>query len=156
MAARQALAEAVTLENYVAMQQNAGSTWEAIKPDILQMVAYGNSAESKVDIYLHEGMLKEAIETVNNAQWYSNINRVIDAVQDDYPEWVFQQCRKRADSIMDGGISKQYDVAADWLRRGRQALINTGKSAEWATYYDTITTKHARKYKLMPMLKALR
>ena len=155
-AAQQALAENVTLENYQGMQRNAGGSWEALKPQALQMVLHGKSAEKKVDIYLYEGLHKEAIEAVNKASWFTHIERVMDAVKDDYPEWVFQQCRKRADEIMDAGRSKSYHAASEWLTRGRRALLDAGKSAEWARYYDSITAKHRRKYSLMPLLRQLR
>ncbi len=64
-------------------------------------------------------MYKQAIAVVDQAAWFSNIDKVIEAVKADYPEWAFRQCRERAEAIMDAGKAKNYDVAAEWLRRGR-------------------------------------
>ena len=155
-AARTALAEDVTLDNYLAMQREAGNAWDKVKSEALTLVARGDSAENKVDIYLHEKMFKEAIVVVNNAHWFSNLHRVIDAVQVQYPDWAFQQCRKQADGIMDAGRSKDYDVAAEWLRRGKEILREAGKSAEFDSYLETVMEKHHRKYSLMPKLQGLR
>lgn len=40
--------------------------------------------------------------------------------------------------------------------RGRYALEATGLLTEWQAYLDEQLKKHARKYSLMPLLKALR
>jgi len=77
------------------------------------------------------------------------------AVKGEYPDWAFTQCRKRAEAIMDAGKSKDYDRAAEWLRRGRDILLAAGKQRDWAGYISLVMDKHQKKYKLMPMLRAL-
>lgn len=159
-AARQAFAESMTLANYLGVETNAETQWRQIKPELLLMVAKETtgwgSADNRVDIYLHEKMYKEAIAIVNSATWFRNIDKVIEAVKNDYPDWAFQQCRKQAEPNMDNGKSQYYDVSAEWLRRGRDILIAAGKDAKWSTYLKTLLIKHHRKYKLMPMLRNLK
>jgi len=155
-AARQALTENVTLANYQALQQISGETWETLRAEMLQVMAQGVSADHKADIYLYEKMYKHAIEVVDQAAWFSNIDKVIEAVKTDYPDWAFQQCQKRAEAIMDAGKAKNYHVAAEWLQRGREILLSAGKKDMWNAYLDQAMDKHQRKYKLMPMLRELR
>jgi len=145
----------VTLENYQALQQVSGDTWETLRAEALEITAQGKSADHKADIYLYEKMCKQAIAVVDQAVWFSNIDKVIEAVKTAYPEWAFQQCQKRAEAIMDAGKAKNYHVAAEWLQRGREILLSAGKNGMWDTYLDQMMDKHQRKYKLMPMLREL-
>jgi len=154
-AARRALTESVTLENYQALQRVSGDTWEMLRAEALEITTQGKSAEQQADIYLYEKMYKQAIAVVDQAAWFSNIDKVIEAVKVDYPEWAFRQCRKRAEAIMDAGKAQNYHVAAEWLRRGRDILQSAGKKDMWDVYLDQIMDKHQRKYKLMPMLRKL-
>ena len=151
-----ALTESVTIENYQVLQRVSGDTWETLRAEALEITAQGKSADNKADIYLYEKMYKQAIAVVDQAAWFSNIDKVIEAVKADYPEWAFRQCRKRAEAIMDAGKAKNYDVAAEWLRRGREILLSAGEKEMWDTYIDQVMDKHQRKYKLMPMLRELR
>jgi len=155
-AARRALAENVTLENYQALQQISGEVWETQRAEALEITAQGRSADHKVDIYLYEKMYQQAITVVDQASWFSNIDKVIEEVKADYPKWTFRQCQQRAEAIMDAGQAQNYRVAAEWLRRGRDILISVGEKEMWRVYLDQVMEKHQRKYKLMPMLRELR
>ena len=155
-AAQRALIESVTLENYQALQQISGDTWKTLRAEALEITARGKSAENKADIYLYENMYKQAINVVNQASWFSNIEKVIEAVKVDYPKWAFQQCQSRAEAIMDAGQANNYRIAADWLRRGRDILLSAGENEIWETYLNLVMDKHQRKYKLMPMLRELK
>jgi len=154
-AARRALTENVTLENYQALQRVSGDGWETLRAEALEITARGISADHKADIYLYEKMYEQAIAVVDQAVWFSNIDKVIESVKVDYPEWAFQQCRKRAEAIMDAGQAKNYRVAAEWLRRGRDILLSAGENGMWDAYLAQVMDKHQRKYKLMPMLDEL-
>jgi len=154
-AARRALAENVTLENYQALQQISGDGWKVLRSKALEITSQGKSADHKADIYLYEKMYQRAIAVVDQATWFSNIDKVIEAVKADYPKWAFQQCQQRAEAIMDAGQSQNYRTAAEWLRRGRDMLLSAGEIEMWTTYIDLIMDKHQRKYKLMPMLQEL-
>ena len=154
-AALRALAENVTLENYQALQRVSGDAWETLRAEAMEITAQGKSADNKADIYLCEKMYEQATTVVDQAVWCSNIDKVIEAVKAEYPEWAFRQCQERAEAIMDAGQAKNYHVAAEWLRRGRGILLLAGENDMWDTYLAQVMDKHQRKYKLMPMLREL-
>ncbi len=154
-AAWRALAENVTLENYQALEEISGDGWETRRAEALEITAQGRSADHKVDIYLYEKMYQQAIAVVDQANWFSNIDKVIEAVKADDPKWAFRQCQQRAEAIMDAGQAQNYRLAAEWLRRGRDILRSAGEVEIWNVYLDQVIEKHQRKYKLMPMLREL-
>ncbi|MGD9091278.1 MAG: hypothetical protein PVF74_00410 [Anaerolineales bacterium] len=155
-AAQRALAEKASLENYKMLQKIAGSEWETLKPEALKTVADDISTGNKVDVYLYEKMYPQAIEAVDSAEWFYEIDKVIEAVKTEHPEWAFRQCSIRADQIMDAGRAKDYAIAADWLQRGRDILVAAGMHARWDDHLSDLMETHQRKYKLMPMLQNLR
>ena len=154
-AGRRALAENVTLENYQALQRISGDEWNTLREEALQVTVGGKSADHKADIYLYEKLYEQAIAVVDQATWFSDIDKVIEAVRVEYPKWAFRQCQKRAEAIMDAGQAQNYRAAAEWLRRGREILLAAGENDMWETYLDQVMDKHQRKYKLMPMLREL-
>jgi len=154
-AAQQALNASGTLANYLALQQLAGDTWEELKPKALETIALSRSVRDRVDVYLHEKMYRQAIEAVDRAGWFYDIDPVIQAVKHEFPDWAFGQCRRRAESIMDAGRAKDYAVAVDWLRKGRDILLAANQHTAWDAFLTDLMDKHQRKYKLMPMLRGL-
>jgi uncharacterized Zn finger protein len=56
---------------------------------------------------------------------------------------------------MDGGRAQYYDAAANWLAKARKAYHVMSREQEWRVYLNELLTRHGRKYKLIPMLKAL-
>lgn len=153
--AREALHYDTNLTNYLCLQEIAGARWAELKAEALGIVNQTPGSEEKVEIFLHEGMLEAAVKTVDAMQYFYDIVPVLDAVQHEYPEWAFKHCAKRAESIMDAGKAARYDEAAEWLRRGRDILRPAGFEKQWASYLSGVMDKHQRKYKLMPMLRAI-
>ena len=114
-------------------------------------------ASGRIDIYLHEGMLQEAMQIVDQSGYYgyANLERVIDAVAAAYPDWAIRKCQNQAECIMDAGKSKSYDEAVEWLRRAKAISLASGRKLEWQDYLASILALHVRKYSLMPKLKTL-
>lgn len=154
-AAQCALDEHPNLENYRALQKVAGKQWKQLRSAALDAVARSKSAEDKVAVYLYEKMYPQAMKVVDSTAWYYNITPVIKAVKTEYPEWAFEQCRKRAEGIMDAGRSKDYATAAEWLRLGRDILYAAEMQSPWESYLSHLLEIHRRKYKLVPLLKNL-
>jgi uncharacterized Zn finger protein len=154
-AARRALEFHATLENYRALRELAGDDWAALRSQALEAVEQDRSIENQVDVYLYEQMYQRAIEAVDQATWFHRIEPVIEAVQHEFPDWAFDQCRRRAEAIMDAGRARDYGVAADWLRQGRDVLLAADRKPLWDDYLAQLMDEHHRKYKLMPMLRAL-
>ncbi len=57
---------------------------------------------------------------------------------------------------MDRGKAELYSSAAGWLAKARTAYRELGREEEWQAYLNELLNTHGRKYKLVPMLKALR
>jgi len=62
---------------------------------------------------------------------------------------------QQAESIMDAKKAKDYDRAVEWLRIARDIYRQHGRDAEWQAYLRSLLSIHERKYKLVPMLRAI-
>jgi len=86
----------------------------------------------------------------------SNLEKVIEAVSAEFPDWAFAQCYSIATEIMDSGQSTYYETAIAWLRRRRDILLRAGQAERWQAILDELLEKHQKKYKLRPMLESLK
>ncbi|MEZ5578845.1 MAG: hypothetical protein R3F40_05185 [Candidatus Competibacteraceae bacterium] len=132
--------------------------WPEQRPKLLDFL-HGNAhiaTETKVDVFLHESLIDDAIAAVKEHYVSSRtLARVMDAAIPSRPEWVITQARQQAEPIMDGAKSAHYQDAAQWLRKAKQAHDALGQKAEWRAYLGALREKHQRKYKLMPLLGML-
>jgi uncharacterized Zn finger protein len=157
-AARAAFASSLSLEDYQAAQALAGDDWPSVKPELLDLLADADYAYRKVNIYLYEGMVDEAVQAIDHDSYpsYSTVEPVVDAAWQSHPDWAIRQCKRQAEPIMDGGKSKHYHHAVRWLEKARRAYLGAGREDEWRDYLEDLIRKHARKYSLRPQLEALR
>jgi len=147
-----------SLEEYQNIQDLAGEEWQTVKPDLLKILRVYSSWETspvKVDIYLQEGLIDDAIAIANElGDYHSNIiHRVMNAAIPHRPEWVISHACRRAESIMDAGKAEHYDFAIEWLRKARAAYLASDRPSEWSQYRAKLIAVHARKRKLMGMLQ---
>ncbi|MBE9207875.1 SWIM zinc finger domain-containing protein [Nostoc sp. LEGE 06077] len=147
-----------SLEEYQRIQDLAGEEWARVKPDLLKMLRVEISwqtAPVKVDIFLHEGLIDDAIAIANELNIYHAdiIHRVMDAAIPHRPEWVITHACRRAEAIMDAGKAEYYDAAVDWLKKARAAYLASDKQVDWSNYHTKLMAIHARKRKLMGMLQ---
>lgn len=77
----------------------------------------------------------------------------MDAVVDTHSQWVIDNARPRAESIMNDGKAKYYDHAVDWLKRIKAAYQGMGKAADWSRYRQKLGTTHSRKRKLIGLMQ---
>ena len=147
----------MSLADYQATEAIAGAAWPSVKAELLQQLAAGSSS-GKIEIYLHEGMVAEAVQAIDQQPYvgYDTLARVVDVAWQSHPDWVIRQCRQQAERIMDAGQSKYYHHACRWLEHSRQAYLGSDRAGEWSSYLEGLITKHARKYSLRPSLEALR
>ncbi|MEJ6481485.1 SWIM zinc finger family protein [Nostoc punctiforme UO1] len=144
--------------DYERMAELAGENWETFKTDLLRIIRTysGWGTESaKVDIFLHEGLIDDAIAIASElSSYYSElIHRVMNAAIPHNPTWVIANARRRAEKIMDGGKAEYYYYAVEWLKKVRAAYLESGKKADWLSYRENLMQTHARKRKLMGMLQ---
>jgi len=112
----------------------------------------------KIDIYLYEGMVDEAVQAIDSDAYpsYSSVEPVVDAAWQSHPDWTIRQCKRQAEPITDTGKSKYYHHAVRWLEKARRAYLGAGREDEWSDYLQGLISKHAHKYSLRPQLEALR
>lgn len=153
--AQSALRFATNLTNYTRLQEVAGTQWTSLKTEVLESVMRGRPTEYMVEILLHEQMHKEVTQAVDQIDYFYSIDKVLNAVQTEFPEWAFRQCAKRGEDVMTAGKAKYYDAAADWLRKGRDILRSAGHEKLWSSYIEAVMSEHHRKRKLIPMLREI-
>ncbi|MBW4614164.1 MAG: SWIM zinc finger domain-containing protein [Desmonostoc vinosum HA7617-LM4] len=144
--------------DYQRIEQLAGENWEGIKTDLLKSTrncGIWGTESAKVDIFLYEGLIDDAIAIVAElSSYYSElIHRVMDAAISHNPSWVIANAHRRAAKIMDASKAEYYSEAVEWLKKARAAYLESGKRADWLNYREKLIQTHARKRKLMEMFK---
>ncbi len=144
--------------DYRRVEVLAGSDWTTHKIELLAPLRSSQgweSTQAKVDIFLHEGLIEDAISTVSDQSSYQSalIQRVMDAAMSNHASWVIENASRRAESIMDGKKAEHYGHAIEWLKKARTAYLHLEQRAEWVAYRSQLMQTHARKYKLMGLLK---
>ena len=146
--------------DYRKVEQLAQDNWSNIKGELLAALVSNTSwgtEQAQVDIYLYEGLIDKAIVTVDNFGYYRSnlVQRVMDAAVATNPDWVIKNAGDRAEAIMDAGKAKYYDEAVEWLKKVRNAYIASDRKHEWSDYRTKLMTVHARKRKLMGLMKSV-
>ncbi|MCC7370840.1 MAG: hypothetical protein IT306_20675 [Chloroflexi bacterium] len=156
-AAEIAFRDALSLDTYLKVQELAGPAWDDLRPRLLDRLRTRRSyyPQGPVEIFLHEGLIDDAIAAVDGGATHRLVELVADAASATHPDWVIKASRKQAESIMDEGKSQYYGSAARWLARARDAYLESGREAEWRAYLASLLERHRRKYSLVPLLKAL-
>jgi uncharacterized Zn finger protein len=152
-----AFREQPSLVAYQRVQELAGERWPDYRTELLEYLRRTKSYHpvGTVDVFLHEGLIDDAIAAVSDSYSYGLIERVAEAAISARPDWVIQTCRKQAEAIMNEGKANHYDTAVRWLTHARSAYRAASREAEWQTYLADLITRHGRKYKLVPMLRTL-
>lgn len=147
-----------TFFDYQRMAELAGENWESVKIDLLKIIrTFGNweTASAKVDIFLHEGLIEDAIAIVSelSSDYSELIHRVMNTAIPHNPDWVIANARGRAEKIMNEGKAEYYYDAVEWLKKARAAYLVSGRQTYWSNYRTELVQTHARKRKLMEMFK---
>ncbi len=157
-AAEVAFREELSLANYLRIAEIAGEQWPERRESLLEYVRHAKSyvPQGQVDVFLYEGLVDDAITAVEPNATHTLVERVVDAAMQSHPEWVIKVSRQQAEPFMDEGKAQYYSASARWLAKARMAYRNMGREEEWRTYLSELLDRHRRKYKLVPMLEALR
>ncbi len=153
-----AFREEPALSSYLRARELAGEGWPEHRAQLLdhlrrRSVPYYPAGH--VEVFLHEGMVRDAIAAVEESPVGALIERVAEAAVESHPDWVIGACRRRAEEIMGEGRSRHYSEAVAWLARARTAYRAAGREGEWRRYLEELIARHKRKYKLRPMLENL-
>jgi uncharacterized Zn finger protein len=138
----------------------AATNWPSLKPDLLQTLRQyreWGASEAKVDIFLYEGLIEDAIQSVRSGSVYGTtlVHRVMEAARSQQPDWVIEEARKQAEPIIDRGKADRYQEAVAWLQQAKAAYLASGQADAWRTYYGQLRSTHARKRKLMELFNRL-
>ncbi len=147
-----------SLRDYQAIATLAETDWPGVRETLLQHLRTSTSwglEQAQVDIFLYEGLLDEAIAVASGLSSYHSqiILRVMDRVVATHSQWVIDNARPRAESIMDEGKAKDYVSAVEWLKRVKAAYHALGQGADWSGYRQTLLTQHGRKRKLIGLMQ---
>ncbi len=150
-----------SFSDYQLVSHLAADRWDSIKPDLLKALRQSQewrARDAKVDIFLDEGLLDDAIQAVRSDNYYRSelVHRVMQAAASTHPDWVIEAARKRAEPIMEQGKADRYQEAVRWLQEVKAAYVQSGQEAGWTTYFSHIQSIHIRKRKLMDLFKQLR
>jgi uncharacterized Zn finger protein len=147
-----------TSADYFRIKELTGENWSKIQPDLLTSLMQHQSwgtIEVKVDIFLSEGLIDEAIACVKGLGSYhiDLVHRVMDAAMSERPDWVIETARPFAETILERKKSEFYNQAIAWLKKVRDAYIQKEQWDQWKTYRQELLQTHARKYKFRGMLE---
>lgn len=153
-----AFKDSPSFADYQKVEDLAGKSWTDVKGELLQTLHTHQRwgvEQAKVDIFLYEGLIDDAIAVVTDLHSYHSdlIHRVMDAAVTHNPNWTIENACRRAESIMDAGKAESYRHAVNWLKKVRAAYLQANRQTEWSAYRTQLMTTHARKRKLMEMLR---
>jgi uncharacterized Zn finger protein len=145
------------LAAYQRVQELAGERWPEIRAELLAHLRQGRAyvPQGAVEIFLHEGLVEDAMRAVEKGASYTLLAQVVDAAIPSHADWAIQICRQQAEPILQQGQSQHYHHAARWLEKARAAYRTAGRETEWKVYLAEMITRHRRKYSLIPRLEAL-
>jgi uncharacterized Zn finger protein len=158
-AARTAYEQTLSRDDYHAVKAQAGLSWQDLRQEVLDRLTASAHAPDRVAILLEEGMIAEAVHAVDDERTYVTddvLLRLMDAAYEHHPDWVIQLSERRAARIIEAGAADSYDLAAQWLQRAALAYDAAGRVDEWTAHIEGLIATHRRKYKLRPLLEALR
>jgi uncharacterized Zn finger protein len=142
---------------YQRVEELAGERWPELRTELLAHLRRGRSyfPQGPVDIFLHEGLVEDAMRAVEGSASYALLEQVVEAAIPNHVEWAIRISSQQAESIMDQGKAQHYHHAGRWLEKARAAYLAAGRKSDWQTYLAELMARHRRKYSLMPRLEAL-
>jgi uncharacterized Zn finger protein len=148
--------EEPTLETYQTIQQLAGSKWKKLQPDLMIALHKYYSQLPLAQVLIHEEAWTDAMALAERRDVeYPVVEAVADAVIQHYPDWVLRVSVKHAERLMVEANSKNYPIAAGWLKRVKAAYQVLGQTAEWRRYLARIKEQYKRRPALQAQLNRL-
>jgi uncharacterized Zn finger protein len=144
-----------SFQDYCTIADLASGNWSKVQPQLIQVLQQyqrWGAEQAKVDIFLHEGMVEDAIRSISKLSGGHLIHRVMDAAISVQPQWVIERGKELAEPIMDQKRADRYQEAVNWLKQVRLGYLQLGQKEQWAAYRSELVRIHARKSKLMGLL----
>ncbi|HEY9153334.1 MAG TPA: SWIM zinc finger family protein [Anaerolineales bacterium] len=151
-----AFSEHPSLEAYKTIKRLAESDWGRLCPEVMTKLRKSYDKQVLVEVLLFEEEWGEAIKVAEDRDMqYPIIEEVADGVMPHRPEWVAQVSLKHAERLMAEVKSKNYPIAAAWLKRAKEAHRLLGKTDEWKKYLAETKEKYKRRPALQNQLARL-
>lgn len=151
-----AFGEDPTLDIYKTIKRLAGTSWGHLRSEVMVKLRRSHDKQVLAEVYLLEEEWDAAIKVAAGRDvWYTVAEIVADGVIQHRPEWVVQISLKHAERLMSEVKSKNYPIAAAWLKRAKQAYTLLGKSDEWKKYLKETKEKYKRRPALQSQLARL-
>ncbi len=151
-----AFPEQPSLETYKTIKRLAASGWQRLRPEVMTKLRRSYDKQVLAEVFLLEEEWDEAIKVAEGREvWYPIVETVADGVIRHRPEWVAQISLKHAERLMSEVKSKNYPIAAAWLKRAKQAYKLLGKTEEWKVYLEETKEKYKRRPALQGQLARL-
>jgi len=151
-----AFLEHPTLATYETLKRLAGKTWRDLQPRVMETLRQSHDAMTLAQVLLSEQEWDEAIKVAERRNvWYTVIETVADAVTPHRPEWVARTSIKQAERLMAEAQSKHYPIAANWLKKAKQAYVQMGQTHEWQAYLEKVKEQYKRRPALQAQLQRL-
>jgi len=153
---RTAFPEHPSLGTYKTLKRLAVSGWKKLRTELIAMLRKSHEAQTLAEVLLFEEEWDEAIKVAERRDvWYSVAETVADAVLPHRPDWVARISLKHAERLMVEPKSKNYPIAAEWLKRAKKAYAKLGQTAEWRAYLQKVTEQYKRRPALQQHLRRL-
>ena len=159
-AARTAFERTLARADYRAAHVWAAENREEVRRELLASLMAAGRAPDRAEILLDEGLIDDAVRSFGESEAFEThddvLLRLMDAAHASHPDWVIRLAVRRATRIMEAGAAGSYGLAAEWLKRAALAYDAAGRIDEWTALIEGLIEKHRKKYKLRPLLEALR
>ena len=151
-----AFSEHPALETYKTIKRLAGPDWGRLRPEVMAKLRKSYDKQVLAEVLLLEEEWDEVIKVAEHRDmWYLIVEAVADGVMQHRPEWVAQISLKNAERLMSEAKSKNYPIAAAWLKRAKQAYKLLGRTDEWKKYLGETKEKYKRRPALQKQLTRL-
>jgi len=146
-----------SLADYHEIRDLTGDKWNSTKEILLKYLSRLNSygiSDAKVDIFLEEGLIDQAIAVVDSDYCSRQLRlRVMQVAAGFDPQWVITKGKALAEDIINRGKSEHYDDAVSWLEQVKRAYLASNQQEEWRSYRQQLVEVNSKKRKLMEIVK---
>lgn len=155
-AALAAFPEHPSLESYKTIKRLAESRWARLRPEVMAKLRKSHDKQVLAEVLLFEEEWDESIKVAEGREvWYPVVETVADGVLSHRAGWVARMSLKQAERLMAEVKSKNYPMAAAWLKRAKQAYKLLGQTDEWKKYLEKTKEKYQRRPALQKQLARL-
>jgi uncharacterized Zn finger protein len=147
-----------SLADYHEIRDLTGDKWNSTKEILLKYLSkssfYGGGSDAKVDIFLDEGLIDQAIAVVEGGYCSRELRlRVMQVAAGFDPQWVITKGKALAEDIINRGKSEYYEDAVKWLEQVKRGYLASSQQEEWRSYRQQLVEVNSKKRKLMEIVK---